>query len=193
MNPTTARRVAVPVATLIALAAVGVLVTSYVGRADAANPRPTASPVVTPQPVASPSPIASPVPAPSAPTGGLFEFPLDIAVGEDVEVVVKDESGVVTGAKSGRAGDGMSVRWGRVQVENVDSDTLRLTWVGLPISDRIGVVVSGTPDDLRISITHISPPENSDATGYDRVLLLDLAEDVRAEAVAATLRSGMDT
>lgn len=193
MNSTAVRRLAVPAATLLALAAIVALIAGYVGRADAATPPPTASPVVSPGPVVTPSPIATPVPQPSGPTGGVFELDLDVAVGEGVEVVVTDESGSVTGAQSGRAGDGMSVRWGRVKVENVDSDTLRVTWVGLPIDDEVRVVVSGTPDDLRIAISHLSPPENSDALGYDRVLVLDFAEDVRSEAVDATLRSGMDT
>ena len=40
-------------------------------------------------------------------------------------------------ASSGHAGDGMSVRWHDVQVENVDDSTLRITWVCLPVDDVV--------------------------------------------------------
>lgn len=187
MRSAVAHRLAAPAATLLALAATAALVAGCLGRAEAASPPPGASPGATPAPIATPSP------QPSGPTGGLFEVDLDVASPRDVSVLIKDESGVITGALSGRAGDGMSVPWNQIRVENADSDTLRVTWVGLPGDDEVRVVASGGPEDLRVVVTHLSPPENGDATGHDRVLLLDLAQDVPADTVTATLRSGNDT
>jgi hypothetical protein len=123
----------------------------------------------------------------------VFQVDLDVAPPDDVQVVVTDTSGLVTGAASGRAGDGMSVRWNSVQVENVDANTLRVTWVGLPGDDEVRLTASGSAGDLRLQIVQHSPPPNSDATGHDRVLLLDFSGDVRAGDVKATIRSGSDS
>jgi hypothetical protein len=123
----------------------------------------------------------------------VFELDLDVAPPDDISVVVTDRTGAVTGAASGRAGDGMSVRWGRVNVENVDAHTLRVTWVGLPGDDEVRVTVSGSPDALRLAVVQQAPPANSDAMGHDRVLVLTFSEDVRAADVLATVRSGNDS
>jgi hypothetical protein len=100
--------------------------------------------------------------------------------------VIEDEGGLLAGAGSGRAGDGMSVRWGDVEVVNVDEDTLRVTWVGLPVDAGIRLVVSGAGDGVVLAFTQPAPPANSDAIGFDRVLVLDFASPVDAADVEAT-------
>jgi class 3 adenylate cyclase len=80
----------------------------------------------------------------------------------------------------------MSVRWGDVQVENVDADTLRVTWVGLPVDAEIRLQVKAKGDGFVLAFTQPAPPKDSDAVGFDRVLVLDFASAVRSQDVQAT-------
>ena len=75
----------------------------------------------TPSAPATPIPTVGPSPSPD----GDFVVELDIATDHGVWVAVEDESGSLAGVSAGRAGDGMSVRWGEVEITNVDDDTLR--------------------------------------------------------------------
>ena len=92
----------------------------------------------------------------------------------------------------------MSVRWGDLEVVNVDDDTLRLTWVGLPNDNPVKVVVfdnvaSATDVQPTIVVMQLMPPENSDAIGFDRVLVLDFDDPVVAGDYDAYLQDGWDT
>jgi hypothetical protein len=120
--------------------------------------------------------------APSAPTGSIK---LDVADRHVVVVTVVDPEGSLTGASSGRAGDGMSVRWGDVEIVNVDEDSLRVTWVGLPADADVKVQLAADGEGYVLSFTQSAPPAYSDATGFDRVLVLDFASTVKAENVTA--------
>jgi hypothetical protein len=193
MNRTAIRSAAVYVGAAIALVVLVVIVAANLGRAVAADAPPSAAPSPTPTPIVTPTPVVNPSPQPSAPTGGKFEFDLDVATPDEVSVLAEDELGFVTGASSGRAGDGMSVRWGMVKVENVDDNTLRVTWVGLPGDVVIKVVIAGTADRPLILIAQPEPPENSDALGHDRVLVLDFSTPIRAADVEAHVQEGFDT
>ena len=146
-----------------------------------ASPAPTApaTPVPTPEPTGRPSAAPSESPA----GDGIV---LDTADDHDVIVVVADPDGVLAGAGSGRAGDGMSVRWGDVRVEAVDEDTLRVTWVGLPVDAEVRLSVGRTGDRVALDLTQPAPPANSDAMGFDRVLVLDFASPIRREDVTAS-------
>ena len=149
-----------------------------------ASPAPSA-PASPATPVPTSEPTAQPSAAPTdAPAGQGID--LDTADDHDVIVVIDDQDGVLAGAGSGRAGDGMSVRWGDVQVENVDEDTLRVTWVGLPVDAEIRLAVGRAGDDVVLGFTQPAPPANSDAMGFDRVLVLDFATPVRGEDVTAS-------
>jgi hypothetical protein len=139
-----------------------------------------ASPAPSEQPTA-PAPTAAPS---EAPADGAID--LDVADASDVSVVVSDPDGVLAGAASGRAGDGMSVRWGDVEIANLDDDSLRVTWVGMPADAEIRLEVQPTGDGIVLAFTQPAPPANSDAIGFDRVLVLDFAEPVRSEDVRAT-------
>jgi hypothetical protein len=177
--------------TLLVLALL--LVAAACGSAGAAAPSPSQVPA-TPAPSGLPTsgPSAAPTDAPSeAPTEAPSEAPdgaidLDTADGHDVSVVVIDDGGVLSGVASGRAGDGMSVRWGDVEVENLDEDTLRVTWAGLPVDAEVRLDVAAKGGGYVLAFTQPAPPENSDALGFDRVLVLDFEVPVDAGDVEAT-------
>lgn len=154
-----------------------------------ASPSSPASP--TPSTPASPSPLPSP--SPSGPVGGLFEVDMDVATPHEVVVIVTDESGEVKDVRSGRAGDGMSVRWYEVRVENRDADTLRVTWVGFPQNEQVPLRIYRSDAGLRLQLVSDGPPPNSDGLGYDRVLDIDFAEPVRAADVLATIQGSLET
>jgi hypothetical protein len=176
-----------PVAGFLLMLAV-LFVVAACGALGAAQPSPSASPSA-PAPTVPASEAPSDAPSspdpgavPSTPAGAIR---LDVADPHDILVSVVDPEGSLTGASSGRAGDGMSVRWGDVEVLNVDEDTLRVTWVGLPVDAAVTVRLDADGEGYVLEITQPAPPANSDATGFDRVLVLDFGSAVKAENVKA--------
>lgn len=149
------------------------------GAVGGAAPSPTPPPGPTAGP-ATPAPVPTAVPT-DAPDNGVR---LDVADPHEVVVDIDDPKGLLAGADSGRAGDGMSVRWGKVEVVNLDEDTLRVTWVGLPTDARVGLRVAAADGGYALTVTQPAPPAYSDALGFDRVLLLDFASPVKAGDVA---------
>ena len=149
------------------------------GACSAGNPA-TQGPTAAPSPTSVPG---TPEPSPTAVTGGSPRVPLTVAGGWDVVAVVTDRTGALAEVTSGAATDTMSVRWFESIVENVDDETLEITWVGLPRDEEIEVEVSRDGDAWVIDITQASPPLNSDAEGSDRILVLELDEAVAAEDV----------
>ena len=199
-------KLSVPAAVTVGAVAVIALIASGVLRpapVTGANPSPSPSAPSTPaptQPPASPAPSQPPAPTQPPvddPVDGEKEVQLDVADPNVVYVGVKDFTGQLVDATSGRAGDGMSVRWSELKVVNLDDDTQRLTWVGLPNDDPIKVVIAhfdGDPDGApSIVLFRYAPPPNSDALGYDRVLDLHFEAPIRAEDFDVAVQDGMDT
>ena len=191
--PTAITVVAVAV---IALIASGVLRPSPVTGVTPSPSAPASPAPATPKP-ANPDPTPVPTPADDL-SDGVKSVKLDIATPHDVLAEVKDFTGRVSDAKSGHAGDGMSVRWGDLEVVNLDEDTLRVTWVGLPNNDPVKVVVydnvaSATDVQPTIVVMQLMPPDNSDAIGFDRVLVLDFDDPVLAGDYDTLLQDGWDT
>lgn len=201
------KKLSIPTAiTIVAVAVIALIASGVLRPTPATGVTPTPSPSAP----ASPGP-ATPVPATPAPadptpvptpaddfSDGVKSVRLDIATPHDIVAEIKDSTGRVSDAKSGRAGDGMSVRWGELKVENVDEDTLRLTWVGLPNDDPVKVAIfdevrSATDIRPTILVMQLMPYENTDAVGFDRVLDLDFADPVLAGDYAAVLQDGWDT
>ncbi|MGK2850549.1 MAG: hypothetical protein ACSLFN_06535 [Candidatus Limnocylindrales bacterium] len=180
---TSSRNVAAFVAALVLISIVAVLATGAFGRT--VTPEPTPSEVPSDPPSQAPTPL--PTVAPSPTPGGYLTFDLDVATPHDVSVVLDDEAGIITGAKSGRAGAGMSVRWGQSIVENIDDDTIRMTWVGLPQDDIVEMVVKEVDGRIIITVDQAAPPANSDAMGHDRVVEIDLSRAVDANDVRVTV------
>lgn len=157
---------------------------------SAATGAPPADPPGGPTPSAPATPIPTVAPSPSP--DGDFVVDLDIATDHDVKVIVDDRGGLITGVSSGRAGDGMSVRWGDVEVVNVDADTLRVTWVGLPVDAEIGLAVTEDGSGYRLVLEQPAPPADSDALGFDRVIVLDFDGPVSADDVDASVVEAND-
>jgi hypothetical protein len=178
-----------------------------------ANPTPATPAPATPAPAApepaSPAPAkpapatpapATPAPATPAPSldpdgepDAIETIDLDVAIPGDVRVTVIDDGDVLAGAKSGHAGDGMSVRWYDLKVENIDDSTLRLTWVGFAGDDESVLNVGMNDGVISLALQVAGPPPNSDATGYDRVLVLAFDAPVNAADVQYSVQEGFDT
>src|SRR5215203_3687396 len=123
------------IASIALLLVLAVLATGVMGRTS--SPAPSDPPASdAPTPVATPASSQVPTPAPTptpAPSDG-FRFDLDVVTPHDVSVELEDDSGTVIDARSGSAGDGMSVRWFDSIVTG-SGDTILITWVGLPQDD----------------------------------------------------------
>lgn len=191
--------IAVGAVAVIALIASGVLrPTPATGATPSQSPSAPASPApATPAPAtpvpATPVP-ATPVPGTPEPTdGGLQPVRLDIATPNDVVLEVWDHAGVIDGARSGRAGDGMSVRWSDMQIENLGPSTLRLTWVGFAADDDLILAVNEHDGVIWLTLAQPGPPPNSDALGFDRVLILEFASPINADDVHSVIQEGVDT
>jgi hypothetical protein len=180
-------------ATLALLAAI---VLAGCGLAPASEPvEPGATPTTRPSDRPTPAPTFVPtlVPGP-APTERPSEQPgddlivdLDNVTGHDVTARIADESGALVGATSGTPGDGMSVRWYEAIVENVDDRTLRIVWVMLPMDGEVGVAISTAGDGIALHLVQPQPPDQSDAVGFDRVLVLAFNRPVDAGSVSVTI------
>lgn len=186
----TSRSLALPVSAIV----LGVLVLAVVaggalGRAaDPGSPSPSIVPSAPPSVAPSPKPSATPSVAPSdVPADGSIVVKLDIATPHDVSVVIDDETGRLVKASSGRAGDGMSVRWYTMAVENVDAETLRVTWSGYSVDDELELRVDEVDGKIALSLLQAGPLPNTDALGADRVLVLEFDRPVSAEDVVTSV------
>lgn len=195
MNTFAFRGRALPAAALlIALVAVVALVGGCAldGSGGSGSPTPSAPP--SGSPTSTPKPAPSPTPEPSnPPADGFFTVDLNTVDDHDVQIVVDDRTGTVVDVSSGNAGDGMSVRWFDMKVENLDAETLRLTWVGLPVDEAVRLFVTDNDGKLRLTFVQAAPPINSDAIGFDRIVVLKFDAPVRAEDVLWSMQEGLDT
>ena len=199
MNASPKRGQTVPaVAFVLALVAVVAAIAFGALRAPAdpgsGAPSPSAPASPAPSTPASPAP-ATPAPATPAPSDEPevpAPFDLDNPNGTDVQAVIQDETGRVVAGRSGSPVSGMSVRWFDLKVENVDADTLRLTYVALPIAEIHQVRVSEVDGQLKIAILMPLPYENSDALGQDLIIEIDFDEAVDAADIDGEIRSLFD-
>ena len=190
------RALSLAVAGLALIAVVVAACGTATGNEPTPSPLPSA-PVATPVPSApatpAPSEDPSPVPSPSAPADGDgYEFPLDTADDHDVVVVISDRNDLLDGARSGQGKDGMSVRWGDAKIRNLDANTIEVTWSAYAKDQTLSLVVIPTSDGVLLRIGQEMPYPNTDAMGADRVVVLDFAEAVSAEQVAAEFTTADD-
>lgn len=149
---------------------------------------PAADPTAVPTPVVTPKPPVS-----KPPTGG--ESPLTIVLdtfdGHTVTVEIKDETGSIVKAVSGKPGDNPSADG--LAVKNLDGRTLELTWVDFPIDNELTLFVDEV--DGRLQLLLIQPPPSgvTDAVGMDRQLILTFDHDVDAATVRGIIQEGQDT
>jgi hypothetical protein len=196
MQPSASRsRAALPVALLLAAVAVLVLVAGGVlGRGVDASPTPShvpsAAPSVQPSPSSAPSPTVKPTDDPS---DGPLSVDLENTTAHDVSVVIDDKTGSLDGAASGTPGDGMTVRWSDVKVENLDGETVRIVWVGLPRDEEIRLSITEASGMYQLRLVQAAPPAFSDAVGFDRVLDLRFATPVSAADVQVTIEEAPES
>lgn len=190
--PRSTNQLAATVAALVALVVLVTVVAGAVfGGSVSPNPGPSASP--TPPPSNAPGTPAPSAP-PSDPPSGRFEIDLRNSSNRDLSILIDDETGLVVEAISGFPGEGMSVRWFDVAIENVDERTVQITWAGLPGDGQTQLNVSRLEDGaFRLRFVQPVPPPDSDAMGEDRVLVLAFAEPVEAHQLLATIEGGLDT
>lgn len=168
-----------PPAIVLALVLVGAYAVLASGVLGGGSPKPTDPPKPTPTPTATPKPSAAPV-------DGKFKVVLDVATDHDVSVVIEDSTGKLADARSGRAGDGMTVRWHDALVQNIDDSTLRIVWVGLPRDEEVQVTISEIGGAYGIVIAQGAPLPNTDALGADRIVVLSFDEELSADDVKVT-------
>jgi hypothetical protein len=188
MNPSRFSKVALPAAALVAVtAALAIVVSGAFSHGAVAAPtpsdRPSAAPAVVP---ASPAPLPSSEPS-DDPAAGPLTVDLKNLTDHDVSVAIDDQTGALAGAASGQPGDGMSVRWHDMLVENVDADTVRIVWVGLPRDEQLTLSITGQAGAYALRFVQAAPPANSDAIGFDRILDLDFAAPVSPGDVKVTI------
>ena len=157
-----------------------------------ADPTPTAvpTPSLTPEPTPEPTPdTADPTIEPSAePSDGIARIALDNLSQHDVIAQVQDVNGILASVRSGRPGDGMSVRWHDYEVENRSAEAIALTWVGLPQDEVVDVHVDAVGDgNVHITIVQTGPVANSDALGEDRILHLTFDRPQSADKVTVEI------
>ena len=157
------------------------------GNSGTRHPRPGNSGTRHPAP-ATPEP-ADPSPAP----GVRGPVRLDIATPHEVVLEVWDYAAAITSVRSGRAGDGMSVRWNEMQIENLGPSTLRLTWIGFPVDDDLILATNEHDGVLWLTLAQPVPPPNSDGLGFDRVVILQFASPIDAADVQYVIQEGVDT
>ena len=189
MNAYSNRGRVLPVAAVVLalIAVVAIVASGALGRAGSAGPMPSATPSGTPKPTPvvtpTPTPVVTPTPS-DEPADGLYRLDLTTVDGNDVAIVIDDQTGTIVKVSSGKPGDGMSVRWLDMKIENVDDRTLRLTWVGLPVDDEVELSVSRIGGRLDLRFVQPAPYPNTDAMGSDRVLVVEFDGPVSADDVS---------
>jgi hypothetical protein len=191
------RTVAVILGVAVLLLVIALGATVVLGRTITPAPVPSTPPIIQPS-VPPMTPTGAPTTPPSQeptepPADGKTTVDLENLTDHDVSVEIDDQTGSIVKAESGTPGDGMSVRWFDVTVENIDADTLRIVWVGLPGDEVAKLGVSYVDGKLRLRFVQDAPPANSDATGYDRILELSFDAPIRAEDVLTSVQESLDT
>jgi hypothetical protein len=194
MSRSTSRTIVALLAGVVLAAVVALAANAAFGRGTPPAPEPSKPPIASPSTPPSEEPSTPPSEEPSEqPSDGPTKVALENLTGNDVWVEVDDQTGSVVDAMSGTPGDGMSVRWFDVKVENIDADTLRVVWVGLPRDEVIHLGVSTVDGKPRLRFVQDAPPANSDALGFDRILELSFDAPIRSEDVLTSVQESLDT
>jgi hypothetical protein len=165
----------------IALAIVGGAAALGAVRQVAPSPAPSA----TPTPVASPSatPASPATPVPTSTPGGVRIVVLNTTDDKDPRIIVDDQTGRLSHVFPGQAGDGMSTRWNTALVDQVDPNTVRVTWVGFPGEAEIGLAITADDKVTALVFDQMAPYANTDALGADRVLYLTFDRGIDADKI----------
>jgi hypothetical protein len=159
------------------------------------SPAPTAIPSPAPTAIPSPAPTAIPSPAPTDDGSDAMPIKVDLENqnGADVYVDIVDGTGSLVGAQSGTPGDGSSVDWYALQVENLDATTLKLTWSDFGIDNALALYIDESDGGIRLLLVRPEPTEPADAMGFDRELILSFSQPISADEVESFVQDGLDT
>lgn len=189
--------IAQPIRRHLSLAFVGLAVVLTVGACSAGvgAGAPTIPPASNP-PVATPQPSqpAQPTPEPSEDPGSdAMPLTVDLVTADDhaVRVDIVDHSGRLVGARSGRPAEGISVDTGRVDVENVDDRTLRLTWSDFAMDNALALYIDES--GATAILVQPGPVGAVDAIGADRQLVLTFDAPIKAGDLRISVQDGLDT
>jgi hypothetical protein len=163
------------------VAVAGLVAAVLVSRSGGTAGSPAASPTSRPSAAPSAAPTARPSAAPSSPVTGSGKVVLDNATNHDVTIQIHDETGDVVNAVSGKPGDGMSIRWHKAIVKNVDARTISVTWAGLPQDEAADLGITASGDKYELVLVQAGPYPQTDAMGEDRTLILTFDAPVAAE------------
>lgn len=156
-------------------------------------PPPAASPSTPSQPSTEPTTVPSPSPRPSPKPAVPPKVRISTVNHADVTLDIVDETSRVIEARSGPAIEGVSVDFDRLDVENLDATTLRLTWSDFPIDNALTLFVSEGDGRLRLVLVRPGPTETTDSIAFDRQLLVRFATPVDATDVDTFVQDGLDT
>ena len=150
-----------------------------------ASPTPSRAPVVRPVPEATQDPTVD----------GHDAMPitvdLETADGHDVHVDIVDRYGLLESAESGHPAEGMSVEPFKLEIENLDERTLKLTWVDFGIDNALELHFF---QDGRVFVMIQPDPDGDvDAIGFDRELILTFEEPISADDIEGFVQGGLDT
>lgn len=145
---------------------------------------PSAQPTIEPGPPASPRPTVAPTqPVEHPPIEGDITVDLQNRTGHIITATVRDDTDTLVDARSGNPGSGMSVFWHDIEVHNLDARTIRVTWVGLALDDKVHVNIAFERDKYLIDIVQTGAEPNTDASGFDRGLILRFTQPIVADEV----------
>ena len=92
---------------------------------------------------------------------------------------------------SGHPAKGTSVERFKLEIENLDERTLKLTWVDFGIDNALALHFF---QEGRVRVGPAPEPAGDvDATGHDRELILTFEEPISAEDIEGFLQGGLDT
>jgi len=154
---------------------------------------PTASPTTSPTTTAAPTSPATPVPATPGPTAVSVGVPpvvvLDTIDDQDPRLSIDDQTGRLVAARSGHAGDGMSVAWNTAKVDQIDPTTVQVTWAGFPGEELAILTIDADGANPVLVFDQKVPYADTDALGADRVLVLTFDGPVAAADVEVAFPS----
>ena len=102
---------------------------------------------------------------------------------------IDDQTGSLRSVVTGHAGDGMSTRWNTAIVDQVDANSIRVTWVGFPGEEQVDLTITADGGAPVLVFDQMAPYANTDALGADRVLVLTFDSAVNAADVEVAFPS----
>lgn len=150
------------------------------------NDAPSTPPVTTPEPAATPEPT----------DGGQDAIPvhvdLDDLIGHDVYIDIVDSTGLLETAESGTPTASAPVEPYTLLVENIDAQTLRLTWVDRPGDNALALYIDETAFGYRLLMIQPEHDTDGDTILHDRVLILTFSQAISADEIESFLQEGLD-